>query len=87
MTESCCSGGVRKATGGDYYTNYEVVETVEIEPDSSDPLAAAGFYEGTKATETVTRDEFRFGLLPTPSGLLDKHMLSVVSSLSSIRPS
>jgi len=68
-----------QATGGDYYTKYEVVEQVETEPDPNDPLVAAGFYDDAAQTETVVRDEFRFGLLPTPQGLLDKHALSVVT--------
>ena len=68
-----------QATGGDYYTKFQVVEQVEKEIDRSNPLAAAGFYEGDTQTETVTRDEFRFGLLPTPSGIMDKHALSVAS--------
>jgi hypothetical protein len=68
-----------QATGGDWYTKYEVVEQVESKADPNDPLVAAGFYEGGKTTETVTRDEFRFGLLPTPAGIFDKHALSVAS--------
>jgi hypothetical protein len=68
-----------QATGGDYYTKYEVVEQVETAVDSDDPLASTGFYETDAQTETVTRSEFRFGLLPTPSGVFDKHLLSVVS--------
>lgn len=68
-----------QATGGDWYTKYEVVEQVESEADQNDPLVAAGFYEGGKNTQTVTRDEFRFGLLPTPAGIFDKHALSVAS--------
>ncbi|MDF1545175.1 MAG: hypothetical protein P1R58_08750 [bacterium] len=68
-----------QATGGDWYTKYEVVEQVESEPDQNDPLVAAGFYEGGTTTQTVTRDEFRFGLLPTPAGIFDKHALSVAS--------
>ncbi len=68
-----------QATGGDWYTKYEVVEQVESEPDPNDPLVAAGFYEGGTTTRTVTRNEFRFGLLPTPAGFLDKHALSVAS--------
>ncbi len=68
-----------QATGGDWYTKYEVVEQVEVEPDANDPLAAAGFYEGNTTTETVSRDEFHFGLLPTSAGLLDKHVVSVAS--------
>ena len=70
-----------QATGGDYYTKYEVVEQIEIETDENDPLAAAGFYEGSPQTETVVREEFRFGLLPTPQGIFDKHTFSVVTVL------
>jgi hypothetical protein len=68
-----------QATGGDWYTKYEVVEQVEAKIDPNDPLAAAGFYDDGTATETITKDEFRFGLLPTPTGLLDKHVVSVAS--------
>jgi hypothetical protein len=68
-----------QATGGDWYTKYEVVEQVESKPDPNDPLVAAGFYESGTTTQTVTRNEFRFGLLPTPAGILDKHALSVAS--------
>jgi hypothetical protein len=71
-----------QATGGDYYTKYQVVEQVQKTVDPDDPLAAAGFYEGGTRTETVVRDEFRFGLLPTPRDILDKHSLSVVSIAS-----
>jgi hypothetical protein len=68
-----------QVTGGDYYTKFEVVEQVEKQVDPNDPLAQAGFYDGSTQTETVTRDAFRFGLLPTPGGLFDKHILSVLS--------
>lgn len=68
-----------QATGGDYYTKYEVVSQEERAIDPNDPLAAAGFYDGTSVTETVKKDEFRFGLLPTPTGLVDKHIVSVVT--------
>lgn len=68
-----------QATGGDYYTKYEVVEQVKKEIDPDDPLLLAGFYEDESVVETVRRDQFRFGLLPTPSGILDKHIVSVVS--------
>ena len=68
-----------QATGGDWYTKFEVVEQVEAKPDPGDPLAAAGFYDGDPVTRTEIRDEFRLGLLPTPSGLLDKHVLSVAT--------
>ena len=68
-----------QATGGDYYTKFQVVEQVERKIDPNDPLAAAGFYDTESTVETVRRDEFRFGLLPTPSGLMDKHILAVLS--------
>lgn len=68
-----------QATGGDYYTKFEVVEQIERLPDADDPLAGTGFYDDEKVVETVTRKDFRFGLLPTPAGLFDKHILSVVS--------
>ncbi len=71
-------------TGGDYYTKFEVVEQIAAPVEANDPLAAAGFYEGTSQTQTVTRREFRLGLLPTPSGLLDKHTVSVASIVSPV---
>ena len=69
-----------QVTGGDSYTKFRVVETVEREIDADDPLVAAGFYDDAPTTETVTRDAFRFGLLPTPQGLFDRHMASVVTA-------
>ncbi len=71
--------GLWQATGGDYYTKFEIVEQVEKEVAADDPLAAAGFYDGGTTTETVRRDAFRLGLLPTPAGIIDKHLFSVVS--------
>jgi hypothetical protein len=68
-----------QATGGDYYTKFQVVETVAREVDPDDPLAAAGFYDDGPAEETVSRDAFRFGLLPTPQGVFDRHAISVAS--------
>jgi hypothetical protein len=68
-----------QATGGDYYTKFQVVEQIQKQIDPEDPLAATGFYEGEAEVATITRDDFRFGLLPTPSGLWDKHLLSVVT--------
>jgi hypothetical protein len=73
-----------QTTGGDYYTKFEIVAQIETPVDQNDPLAAAGFYEGTSQTQTVTRREFHLGLLPTPSGLLDKHMVSVASIVSPV---
>ncbi|MBD3257283.1 hypothetical protein GF377_02530 [candidate division GN15 bacterium] len=68
-----------QATGGDWYTKYQVVEQVTAKADPDDPLVAAGFYDDGATTKTVTRDEFRLGLLPTPSGVFDKHAVSVAS--------
>ena len=68
-----------QATGGDYYTKFQVVEEIESSVDENDPLAAAGFYDGESTKQAVTRDEFRFGLLPTPQGVFDKHAVSVAS--------
>ncbi len=70
-----------QATGGDYYTKFQVVGEMTKDVARDDPLAAAGFYEGDAKTETVVRDEFHFGLLPTPSKLLDKHLFSVTSTV------
>ena len=70
---------VWQATGGDYYTKFEVVEEANAKIDPNDPLAAAGFYDGDSAKQVVARDEFRLGLLPTPEGLFDKHAVSVAS--------
>ena len=66
-------------TGGDWYTKFEVVEQVETQLDPNDPLVAAGFYDDETTFVTETRDEFRFGLLPTPSGIFDKHAVSFAS--------
>ena len=69
-------------TGRHYYTKYEVVETVAKPVDADDPLAGTGFYDDEEAvTATVHRDEFHLGLLPTPDGLFDKHVLSAASIL------
>lgn len=66
-------------TGRDAYTKFEVVEEVEKPVDANDPFAGTGFYDSSTKKETVRRPEFRLGLLPTPAGLLDKHMLSVAT--------
>jgi len=66
-------------TGGDYYTKYQVIKQVKVPLDQDDPLVAAGFYDEDYKIETVQEKGFRFGLFPTPSGLLDKHILSVIS--------
>jgi hypothetical protein len=66
-----------QVTGGDFYTKYEVVVTSDKLVDPNDPLAAAGFYSGSDRTETVIRDEFRFGLLPTSVTPFDKHFVAL----------
>ncbi len=66
-------------TGFHFYTKYQVVERIEAEVDSDDPFAATGFYESATEIRTVLRDEFHLGLLPTPQGLFDKHVVSVLS--------
>jgi len=71
-------------TGGDYYTKYEMVKEIEKELDPSDPLVAAGFYKDNKIIEIVTIDEFRLGLLPTPSGVFDKHIVAVVTLIGPV---
>ncbi len=68
-----------QATGGNYYTKFEIVEEVELKLDPSDPLAAAGFYGEGPVTKTISRKEFRLGLLPVPQRLFDKHAISVVT--------
>jgi hypothetical protein len=68
-----------RATGGDYYTKFQLVEEVKVPVDQDDPLAGTGFYDDGMKTETISKNEFRLGLLPTPSRLFDKHILSVVS--------
>jgi hypothetical protein len=67
------------ATGSHAYTKFTVVERVEIEPDPDDPLSGTGFYDDDAGYTIETRDSFHFGLIPTPQGIFDKHMLSVVS--------
>jgi len=72
--------GAWAATDFHPYTKYQVVEEVEKTPDPDDPFAGTGLVEeGEVETEVVTRDEFHFGLLPTPQGLFDKHFVSVVT--------
>ncbi len=71
--------GLWLATGRDAYTKFEVVEEVEKPVDPNDPLAGTGFYDSNTKKEVVRRPEFRFGLLPTPSGIFDKHALSVAT--------
>lgn len=71
--------GLWAATGRDAYTKFEVVEEIQKPVDPNDPLAGTGFYENDTVTEVVRRPEFRFGLLPTPSGIFDKHIFSVAT--------
>lgn len=67
------------ATGRHAYTKFVVVERVTTPIDPDDPLAQAGFYDGSTSIQTVERPEFHLGVLPVPERLLDKHMLSVVT--------
>jgi len=61
-----------------YYTKFQVVEQVEVTEDEDDIFANTGFYDDEETpTKTIIRDEFHFGLFPTPQGLFDKHILSV----------
>ena len=68
-------------TGCHAYTKYEVIEQVPAEADPDDPFADSGFFdEGAEpALDTVRRDEFHLGILPTPQGVFDKHVVSVVT--------
>ncbi len=73
-----------QATGGDSYTKYQVVEEIERKLDADDPLAGTGMYENDIIKETIKRDEFRLGLIPTPNGLLDKNAVSVATVLAPV---
>ena len=73
--------GLWLTTDRHFYTKFEVVTQVEVQIDPDDPLALAGFYDGETEEKTVRRDEFHLGLLPTPRGLFDKHIISVASIL------
>jgi len=47
-----------------------------------DLLVESGFYDDEAQAKDARRewvDVFRFGLIPVPQGLFDKHMLSVVT--------
>ncbi len=71
--------GMWLATGAQPYTKYQDVTRQELPTDEDDPFAEAGFYNGDTVTRTVKKNVFYFGLLPTPQGVFDKHVLSVVS--------
>lgn len=71
--------GLWISTGRDAYTKFEVIEEVQKPVDPNDPFAATGLYDGNAKKEVVRRPAFRFGLLPTPSGIFDKHVFSVVT--------
>lgn len=66
-------------TGGDYYTKFVVIEEIEHPVDANDPLAAAGFYEDQSAKQIAVRNEFHLGLLPTATGLFEKHIIAVAT--------
>ncbi len=71
--------GLWLATGAHPYTKYQDVTRQELPTDEDDPFAEAGFYDGDTVTRTVKKNVFYFGLLPTPQGVFDKHVLSVMS--------
>ncbi len=71
--------GLWLATGAHPYTKYQDVTRQELPTDEDDPFAEAGFYDGDTVTQTVKKNVFYFGLLPTPQGVFDKHVLSIVS--------
>ncbi len=76
--------GLWLATGAHPYTKYQDVTRQELPTDEDDPFADAGFYDGETVTQTVKKDVFYFGLLPTPQGLFDKHAVSVVSFVAPV---
>ncbi len=76
--------GLWLATGAHPYTKYQDVTRQELPTDEDDPFAEAGFYDGETVTQTVKKDVFYFGLLPTPQGLFDKHAVSVVSFVAPV---
>ena len=78
---SLATVGTWLVTGRHYYTKFEVVEQVRTSPADDDPLAGTGFYDDGGVETTQRREEFHLGLIPTPQGLLDKHILSVASIL------
>ena len=70
--------GLWLATGVHPYTKFQDVVREEVPIDPEDPFADAGFYDESETiTQVVTKDVFYFGLLPTPQGIMDKHVLSV----------
>ncbi len=69
-------------TGRHAYTKFEVIEQVPAKADADDPFADTGFFdegEGGPVLETVRRDEFHLGIFPTPQGVFDKHVISVLT--------
>jgi hypothetical protein len=64
------------------YTKYQVVERVTVVVAEDDPFAGTGLFEGKEGEpvfQTVQRESFHFGLLPTPQGIFDKHVVSVLT--------
>ncbi len=79
--------GLWASTNYHAYTKYEVVERVAIEVDEDDPFAGTGLFEGKGGApvyQTVQRESFHFGILPTPQGLLDKHIVSVLTVVAPV---
>jgi len=74
--------GLWAATNYHAFTKFQVVERVLVEPAEDDLFAGTGLFDGQDdkpAYRTVERDSFHFGLFPTPQGLFDKHMASVLT--------
>ena len=67
------------ATGRHAITKYRVIERVRLQVDPDDPFAATGFYDGEGRVGFVGKDEFHLGIFPEPAGLLDKHVVSVMT--------
>lgn len=79
LTAASLAGWV--ATGSHPYTKFKVVEEIDVEIDRDDPLAETGFYDGVTMKRTQEREEFHLGLFPTPRGLFDKHLISVMTTI------
>ena len=69
--------GVWVATERHTLTKFKVVEEARVPVGADDPFAGTGFYDDEVRTETLVKDEFHLGLLP--SGKLDRNALSVAS--------
>lgn len=69
------------STGARGYTTFHMIELVEPTPGDDDLFANTGLYDTSVQSVRETRG-FRLGLVPTPRGLLDPHILSVLTLLA-----